>query len=309
MTHSTSTGTLTREVYDAFQRAELDRWDHVIDRDVLVNSPAGFGLRGLDGLKDFARQFTTLGYRIDLLDEHEALDETGSGRAFTFNLHWKHAQPFGGLAPTGREGTSIETLLLTVANGQVTRIDVLDGSLDLAAYEWDRGWPVPHNVSPDPIAARERLTGELHDAYARREFDRWDAIVAEDVVIDSLGGRGAVGRVEFRQLARAFAPLWYRNDLVDEHLALDDEGTGRGLISYVLHWKHESETFGLAPTGREGTLVETMLLTVERGLITRISIAVNTLDLPLYLWSRGVPFAHNLSPAPLVAGVDRRNTA
>ena len=31
---------LTREFYDGFQRGELDRWDALIAKDVLVNSPA-----------------------------------------------------------------------------------------------------------------------------------------------------------------------------------------------------------------------------------------------------------------------------
>jgi hypothetical protein len=142
----------TREIYDAFQRIEFDRWDAVIADDVLINSPAGRDLRGLATLKEFAAQFTRLAYRIDLVDEHLALDPAGNGRGFiTFVLHWKHTEDFGGLTPTGREGTSVETMLLTVDRGQVTRIDIADNTLDLAIYEWERGWPVPHNVRPQPI--------------------------------------------------------------------------------------------------------------------------------------------------------------
>jgi ketosteroid isomerase-like protein len=143
---------LTREIYDAFQRVEFDRWDAVIADDVVINSPAGRDLTGLAPLKDFAAQFTRLAYRIDLVDEHIALDPDGNGRGFiTFVLHWKHAEDFGGLAPTGREGTSVETMLLTIGGGKVTRIDIADNTLDLAIYEWERGWPVPHNVRPEPI--------------------------------------------------------------------------------------------------------------------------------------------------------------
>jgi SnoaL-like domain len=146
--------TLTRDLYDAFQRAELDRWDDIIAVDVLVNSPAGFGLHGLATFKAWARQFTGLAYRIDLVDEHLALDDAGDGRGFiTFVLHWKHTGDFGGLSPTGREGTSVETLLLTVASGEIVRIDVADNTLDLAIYEWERGWPIPHNIRPEPIVA------------------------------------------------------------------------------------------------------------------------------------------------------------
>jgi SnoaL-like domain len=144
--------TITRDIYDAFQKDELDGWDGVIRDDVLVNSPAGRGARGLDTLKEFARLFLDIAPRIDLVDEHVALDDNGNGRGFiTFVLHWKHTQDFGGLAPTGREGTSVETMLLTVEAGQVVQIDVADNSLDLVIYMWERGWPMPHNVRPEAI--------------------------------------------------------------------------------------------------------------------------------------------------------------
>jgi hypothetical protein len=39
---------ITREIYGAFQRVEFDRWDGLIADDVLINSPAGRGLQGLD---------------------------------------------------------------------------------------------------------------------------------------------------------------------------------------------------------------------------------------------------------------------
>ena len=115
--------TITREFYEAFQRVEFARWDRIMSDEVLINSPAGFGMRSLPALKDFAVQFTDLGYRIDLVDEHLALDGSGTGRGFiTFCLHWKHSKEFGGLRPTGREGTSVETCLLTIVENEITRI-------------------------------------------------------------------------------------------------------------------------------------------------------------------------------------------
>jgi hypothetical protein len=146
--------TLTRDLYEAFQRAELDGWDAIIRDDVLVNSPAGFGIRGLETFKGFGRQFNDLAYRIDLVDEHLAVDDAGTGRGFiTWVLHWKHTRDFGGVAPTGREGTSVETLLLTIEGGQIARIDVADNTLDLSIYMWERGWASPHNIRPEPIVA------------------------------------------------------------------------------------------------------------------------------------------------------------
>jgi hypothetical protein len=144
---------LTRELYESFQRVELDRWDRIVADDVEINSPAGFGMRGRDTLKSWAAAFAGgLAQRIDLLDEHEALDANGDGRAFiTFVLHWKHSADFFGLKPTGREGSSIETLLLTVRGHRIVRLDVADNSLDLAIYLWERGWPSPHNLRPEPL--------------------------------------------------------------------------------------------------------------------------------------------------------------
>ena len=144
--------TITDTIYEAFQRAEFDRWDEVISDNVEINSPAGYGMRGLKLFKDWASNFVNLAWRIDLVNEHLALDQSGTGRGFiTFLLNWKHAKDFLGLAPTGREGTSVETMLLTIGNGKVTRIDVASNTVDLVIYEYERGWPMPHNVRPPAL--------------------------------------------------------------------------------------------------------------------------------------------------------------
>jgi hypothetical protein len=152
MSSSVKTGALTREIYEAFQRVEFDRWDAVIAADVAINSPAGYGMSGLRLLKDWAAGFVRLGKQIDLVDEHQALDDHGNGRGFiTVNLHWKHDEDFMGLAPTGREGTSVETMLLTFRDHKVTRIDVADNTVELTQYLWSRGWPNPHGIRPEPL--------------------------------------------------------------------------------------------------------------------------------------------------------------
>jgi ketosteroid isomerase-like protein len=152
--------TITRELYEAFAGGELDRWDAVIADDVFVNSPAGFDQRGLAGLKAFAGGFLELGKQIDLVDEHLALDDNGDGRGFiTFNLQWKHDHDFFGLAPTGREGTSIETMLLTIRGDRIVRIDVADHTVDLPIYLWSRRWPNPHNINPEPLVVGARRDG------------------------------------------------------------------------------------------------------------------------------------------------------
>jgi hypothetical protein len=84
---------------------------------------------------------------------------------------------------------------------------------------------------------------------------------------------------------------------------------GGGLSPSTFGGSTAATFFGVAPTGREGTSVETMLLTVREGLVTRIDVADNTLDLVLYLWDRGWPHPHNIEPDPLVVGVDRLQRA
>ncbi|XVV00480.1 hypothetical protein ACQPW3_23925 [Actinosynnema sp. CA-248983] len=143
---------MTRELYEGLQRAEFDRWDAIIAEDVLINSPARFGQTGLGPLKEWAKWFVRLGKRIDLIDEHLALDPEGNGRGFIiFNLHWKHDEPFFDVTPTGREGTSVETILLAIENRRITRIDVAGNTVDLVVYLWQRNWPYPHNVCPEPL--------------------------------------------------------------------------------------------------------------------------------------------------------------
>jgi SnoaL-like domain len=148
----TETMTITREWYEAFQSGEFDRWDAIMADDLLINSSAGYGMNGMKVLKDWADNFFRLGKRIDLVDEHLALDDGGNGRGFvTCLLHWKHDADFLGLAPTGREGTSVESMIFTIENGVITRLDVAANTADLVIYEYERGWPMPHNVRPEAI--------------------------------------------------------------------------------------------------------------------------------------------------------------
>ncbi|WP_395375397.1 hypothetical protein [Marinicella sp. W31] len=142
------------ELYQAFQTGELNRWDAIVNKDVVTNSSASFGNKGLDGLKNWAGEFlVAFAPRIDLVDYINAIDKNGNGRAVvTVNLNWKHVAPFFTvLQPTGRTGTSIENLILTVNEGKVTRIEVADTTLDLVIYMHENGWIFPQNIRPEPI--------------------------------------------------------------------------------------------------------------------------------------------------------------
>lgn len=145
---------LIREMYEAFQRGELDRWDAIVADDVVTNSSASFGVKGRQALKAWANEFlVAFAPRIDLVDEIDAIDARGNGRGVvTFNLNWKHVKPFFNLLqPTGRTGTSVENLILTVRNGKVVRMEVADTTLDLVIYMHERGWVFPQNIRPEPI--------------------------------------------------------------------------------------------------------------------------------------------------------------
>ncbi len=144
---------VVRRVYEPFQSGRLEAWDGVIAEDIRMNSSAQFGVVGLKAVKQWAAAFlSAFAPRIDLVDEILALDRHGNGRAVaTVNLNWVHVGDFFGLSPTGRSGTSMENLIMTVRNSLVTRIEVADTTLDLVLYLHERGWPFPHNIEPAPI--------------------------------------------------------------------------------------------------------------------------------------------------------------
>lgn len=142
-----------RELYDSFQRQELERWDDIIHSDVTLYSPGYWGGKGLETIKNWGSEFVlSMDARVDLVDEFEVIDDNGNGRGFiTIVLHWKHTKPFFGIPPTGREGTSVETFIYTVTDGMITRFGVADNTLDLSIYLWERGMPQAHNVRPEAI--------------------------------------------------------------------------------------------------------------------------------------------------------------
>jgi hypothetical protein len=101
-----------RRLYDALRGVELAGLDAIVAEDVVIDTPVGLGVRGLAALKELARQFADLGCRIRVVDEHLALDGHGGGRGFMT------------IAPRRREGTSVETMHLTIRDHKIVRIDL-----------------------------------------------------------------------------------------------------------------------------------------------------------------------------------------
>lgn len=143
---------ITREIYEGFQRGDFERWDEVIDANVELFSHAQsfsqWGSKGLEGLKYWANEFLkALHPRVDLIEELE----TEKKAYLIVTLHWKHIAPFFGIEPTGREGSSSELFLLSIIENKVVKFQVADLTMDLAFYLRDRGVPFIHNVRPDPL--------------------------------------------------------------------------------------------------------------------------------------------------------------
>jgi hypothetical protein len=140
---------LTQAIYEGFSQGRLDRWDAYFDSGVLINSPAGRDIVGLEALKAWVQGFlSAFRPRVDLIDHYIA----GDRALVTVNLHWKHdGTSFFGIEPTGTSGTSIETFLLRLKDGRVTHFDVADNSLDLAIYLHEKGMPMPNKVTPPAL--------------------------------------------------------------------------------------------------------------------------------------------------------------
>ena len=148
------TNSITRTIYDGFATNRLELWDGLIHPDVITNSPLGQGFVGIVALKGWASEFhRAFAPAIDLVDEFA----TDTRAVITVTLHWQHVGEFFGVKPTGRTGTSIETFILTLKDGVVTRWDVADATLDLVVYlVAERGFTYPQNIIPTPIVKGTR---------------------------------------------------------------------------------------------------------------------------------------------------------
>lgn len=124
---------LTRELFDAFQGSEPDRWDAITADDVVVNGWTGFGIKGRPALKSWTKGLSrSLGFRMRLMDEHLALDCNGDGRGFiAFNLQWERQGERAQPRSEARGSMPFGAFLLTVKGRRIVRIDVADDTLEL----------------------------------------------------------------------------------------------------------------------------------------------------------------------------------
>lgn len=126
-----------------------------------------------------------------------------------------------------------------------------------------------------------------------------DAVIHPDVLINSPAGRDIVGREALKGWLTAFiASFRPRIDLIDHYAAGD-----RALVTVNLHWKHDGASFfGIEPTGKSGTSIESFLLRLKDGLVTHFDVADHSLDLAIYLHEHGMDMPHAVTPQALIAG-------
>ena len=142
------------------------------------------------------------------------------------------------------------------------------------------------------------ITRESYEAFASGQLDRWDALIAPDMVLHSTLGRDMRGLAPLKAWASAFHTAFRpRIDLLDEFSAHD-----RAVFTVNLHWYHTAPFFGVPPTGQSGTSIESFILRLEDGKVIEWLVADQTLDLVVYLAGQGMPYPRGVAPVPLVAG-------
>jgi len=88
------------------------------------------------------------------------------------------------------------------------------------------------------------------------EFERWDALVAENVLVNSTMGRDIHGREALKSWAAQFVnALPCAIDLVDEFEGIDAAGNGRAFFG--VPGGNMQSIHGITADGREGTSIET----------------------------------------------------
>ena len=128
--------------------AELLR--EIYDPDVVLYTPLGWPIRGLDAVQGFIGQFHGgyPGLRVTLHDQFASAD--GERVCFRFVIHFRNSGPFYGHAPTGEVGTMSETHAVRLRDGRIVEQFVGDNNFSIPHLElvaWQMSFP---RDTPDP---------------------------------------------------------------------------------------------------------------------------------------------------------------
>jgi quinol monooxygenase YgiN len=141
-------------------------FDELYDSDVVLYTPLGWPIRGLDGVKQFVREFHSgyPGLRITLHDQFFSAD--GNRVCFRFVIHFDNRGPFYGNPPTEEQGTMSETHAVRLRDGRIVEQFVGDNNFSIPHQElvhWNmqfpRETPDPNPVIIEATAAPDRRAG------------------------------------------------------------------------------------------------------------------------------------------------------
>lgn len=127
--------------------------EEIYDPDVLLYTPLGWPIQGLDAVKEFVGQFHAAypGLRVTLHDQFFSPD--GTRACFRFVIHYRNTGPFYGQPPTGEEGTMSETHAVRLRDGKIVEQFVGDNNFSMPYQElvtWGMTFP---RDTPDPHPA------------------------------------------------------------------------------------------------------------------------------------------------------------
>jgi predicted dinucleotide-binding enzyme/predicted ester cyclase len=154
--------TFVQRYIRAFGTADYEALREIYDEDVRFYTPLAWGAQGWEFLRSFIQEFHR-GYPGLKVTLHDEFYSAGGDRAcFRFVLHWHHAGPFFGHAPTGERGTMSETHAIRLRNGRIVEQWVGDNSFQMPHQELVTfGMDFPRET-PDP--APPTLTVEAPSA-------------------------------------------------------------------------------------------------------------------------------------------------
>jgi quinol monooxygenase YgiN len=142
--------TLAERFVQAMGSNDQTLLDQLYASDVLLYTPLGWPIRGLEAVKEFVGQFHTAnpGLRVTLHDQFSSAD--GQRHCFRFVIHFKNTGPFYGKPPTGEQGTMSETHAVRLRDGKIVEQFVGDNNFAMPYQElaeWHMDFP---RETPDP---------------------------------------------------------------------------------------------------------------------------------------------------------------